>query len=189
MNAQTGNPSPYRTPTRQLWDRLAAGWEKWWPSQEHGGQAVSGCLADLAAIRPGDRVLDIGTGVGEPAITASLRAGPGGQVVATDLSPQMLAVARRRAAALGLTNLEFREMAAETLNFPEGSFDAILARFSLMFVSDLHDTLATILKMLTPRGKFAAAVWDGAWKVPIISLAFDLAKKMLRLPENTVKSR
>ncbi|MHB8066319.1 MAG: class I SAM-dependent methyltransferase [Desulfobaccales bacterium] len=185
MCEQTSNPSFHREQPRQLWDRLAAGWEKWWPVQERGLQQVSNCLVDLAGICPGYRVLDIGTGIGEPALTVSRKVGPEGSVVASDLAPQMLAIARKCAGALGLTNLEFREMAAEALDFPENSFDAILARFSLMFLSDINAVLASILRMLAPDGKFAASVWDGAWKVPIINLAFDLAKKMLRLPEKS----
>lgn len=188
MSEQAITPSPHREKPRQLWDRLAAGWEKWWPIQERGLQQVSDCLLDLAGIRPGYRVLDIGTGIGEPALTVSLRVGLEGSVVATDLAPQMLAIARKRAAALGLTNLEFREMAAEALDFPENSFDAILARFSLMFLSDINTTLAMILRLLAPHGKFAASVWDGAGKLPIVSLAFNLAKKMLRLPEKSAKT-
>jgi enediyne biosynthesis protein CalE5 len=78
----------------------------------------------------------------------------------------MLAIARRRAAALKLENLEFEEMAAETLDFPENSFDTILARFSLMFLADVEATLGKILRMLVPNGKFACSVWDAAWKVP-----------------------
>jgi ubiquinone/menaquinone biosynthesis C-methylase UbiE len=183
MQAKSINPAHYRAKQRQLWDSLAAGWEKWWEIQERGLQQVSDRLVDLAEIRPGYRVLDIGTGVGEPALTASRRVGTKGLVVATDLSPQMLAVARRRAATLGLKNLEFREMAAEALDFPPNSFDAILARFSLMFLSDIAAALAKILGMLAPHGKFAASVWEASWKVPIISLTFDLARKILRLPE------
>jgi ubiquinone/menaquinone biosynthesis C-methylase UbiE len=187
MQEQSINPSHNSEKQRQLWDSLAAGWEKWWPIQEQGLQQVSDCLVDLAEIRPGYRVLDIGTGVGEPALTASLRVGPAGKVVATDLSPQMLAIARKRAAALDMQNLGFRVMAAEALHFPESSFDAILARFSLMFLSDLDGALVKIKGLLAPRGKFAAAVWDAAWKVPIINLAFDLAKKILRLPAATAE--
>ncbi|MFZ5451430.1 MAG: class I SAM-dependent methyltransferase [Thermodesulfobacteriota bacterium] len=185
MQEQALDPSHDSEKQRQLWDSLAAGWEKWWPIQERGLQQVSDCLVDLAEIRPGYRVLDIGTGVGEPALTASLRVGPEGQVIATDLSPQMLAIAGKRAAALELQNLEFREMAAEALNFPESCFDAILARFSLMFLSDIDAALARILRMLVSNGKFASAVWDASWKVPIFNLAFDLAKRMFQQSSKT----
>jgi ubiquinone/menaquinone biosynthesis C-methylase UbiE len=182
MNKQAIDLAHDKANQRQLWNRVAAGWEKWWPVQEQGLRQVSDCLLDLAMIRPGDRVLDIGTGIGEPALSASLRVGAEGSVVATDLAPQMLAIARKRAAALGLKNLEFRVMDTEALDFPESSFDAILSRFSLMFLSDVDAALAKILRMLVPHGKFASSVWDAARKVPIIKLAFDLAASMFQLP-------
>jgi ubiquinone/menaquinone biosynthesis C-methylase UbiE len=185
MNKQAINLSHDKAKQQQLWNHLATGWEKWWPVQERGLQHISDCLLDLAKIRPGDRVLDIGTGIGEPALNASLRVGSEGYVVATDLAPQMLAIARKRAAALGLKNLEFREMDTEALDFPDSSFDAILSRFSLMFLSDVDATLAKILRMLVAHGKFASSVWDAARKVPIINLAFDLAKGMFGQPSKT----
>jgi ubiquinone/menaquinone biosynthesis C-methylase UbiE len=94
----------------------------------------------------------------------------------------MLAVAKRRAAALGMKNLEFLEMDAEALDFPESSFDAILCRFSLMFLTDLAAALAKIRLMLLPRGKLATSVWDIAPKVPAFSLAYSLAQKMFQFP-------
>ncbi len=182
MSAQSFDPVLYRAGQRQLWDSLAAGWDKWWPTQEQALQCVSNRLLDLAEIQFGDRVLDIGTGIGQPAITAGLRVGSGGQVVATDLSPQMLAIAQKRATVLGLKNLEFRVMDAGTMDFPEGAFDAILSRFSLMFLTNLVDVLVRIRMILVPRGKFAASVWDVAPKNPMLSLAYDLAQKMFQLP-------
>ncbi len=71
-------------------------------------QKVSDRLVELAKIKAGDRVLDIATGTGEPAITAARKVGPNGRVIGTDHSPGMLEVARRRAASLGLTNVEYR---------------------------------------------------------------------------------
>ncbi len=185
MNIQSFDPVQYKAGQRQLWDSLAAGWEKWWPAQEQALQCVSDHLVGLAEIRPGDQVLDIGTGVGEPAITASLRAGPAGHVLATDLSPQMLLIAQKRAKELNIQNLEFRAMDAEAMDFPASTFNAILCRFSLMFLTDLAAVLVTIRLLLAPGGKFAASVWDVAPKNPLFSLAYGLAQKMFQLPPPT----
>lgn len=182
MSIQSFDPVQYKTGQRQLWDKVAIGWKKWWPAQEQAVQHVSDRLVDLAGIRPGHRVLDVGTGIGEPAMTAARRIGPTGHVVATDQSPQMLAIAWERATALGLQNLEFREMDAEAIDFPESSFDAILGRFSLMFLPDLVTALARMRRMLVPNGKLATAVWDVAPKVPVCGLALGLAQKMFQLP-------
>lgn len=150
--------------------------------QEQALQHVSDRLVELAELRPRQRVLDIGTGIGEPAITASRRVGPAGYVLATDQSPQMLAIARERAGILQLANLDFQEFDAEAIAFPDSSFDAILSRFSLMFLPDVADVLTRIRLMLMPGGKFAAAVWDVAARVPMFSFALDLARNVFRLP-------
>jgi ubiquinone/menaquinone biosynthesis C-methylase UbiE len=87
----------------------------------------------------------IATGIGEPAVTAAIRVMPNGKVVATDISPQMLAIARTRAKSLGLDNMmEFIESDGEKLELPEPSiskFDAVLSRFGLMFLPNLPAAL------------------------------------------------
>ncbi len=115
---------------RQQWNSVATGWKKWWRAIEGGAQHVSQRMIELAEVKPGQRVLDIATGIGEPALLAASRVGTAGRVVATDLSPQMLDIARERANALGLTNVGFMESDVEALNFPDGSFDAILCRWA-----------------------------------------------------------
>ena len=91
---------------------------------------------ELAGVQPGSRVLDVATGYGEPALTAARAAGPEGAVVATDISAQMLAFGRERAAKAGLENVEFVESEAASLDFPEGSFDAAVSRWGLIFEPD-----------------------------------------------------
>jgi enediyne biosynthesis protein CalE5 len=182
MDIRPFDPIQYKDRQRQLWDSVAVGWETWWPVQEEMLQCVSDRLLDMAGILQGHLILDVGTGIGEPAITAGRRAGSAGYVVATDQSPQMLAIAQKRADALGLKNLEFRVMDAERIDFPEGSFDSILSRFSLMFLPGLFTFLAKIRRMLAPGGKFAASVWGTAPQVPMASIAFDLAREMFHVP-------
>lgn len=83
---------------------------------EEGLGSVSERLLALADVKPGDRLLDIATGIGEPALTAARRVAPGGHVVATDIAPGMLEIGRERAKELGLDNVEFRETDAEELD-------------------------------------------------------------------------
>src|SRR5919197_2211842 len=103
------NPEQFKAQQRQMWDNAAAGWQAWWENIERGAQKVSDRLVEMAQINPGDSVLDIATGIGEPAVTAAKRVKPNGRVVATDISPQMLAIAKTRAKSLGLDGImEFR---------------------------------------------------------------------------------
>jgi ubiquinone/menaquinone biosynthesis C-methylase UbiE len=99
--ASNSHDDKYKTQQRQMWDNAAAGWQTWWPTFEREAQKVSDKIVELAEIKSGDRVLDIATGIGEPAVTAARRVKPNGKVVATDISPQMLAIAKTRAKSLG----------------------------------------------------------------------------------------
>ena len=171
MSTQPFDPQGYKDRQRQEWNAVAEGWRKWWPLIEQGAQQVSERLVDLAGVEPGHRMLDVATGVGEPAVTAARRVGPQGLVVATDQSPEMLAIARERGAALGLSNLEFHAVDAETLDFPEGSFDAALCRWGLMFLPDAVEGLQRIRRLLVPGGRFATSVWGPPQKTPLLSLA------------------
>src|SRR5436190_18633830 len=136
MEAKTIDPTEFRDTQRKQWDGSATGWKKWVDEMTAATQPVSDRLVELAGITPGSRVLDVAAGYGEPALTAARKAGPDGHVVATDISTEMLAFGRERAAAAGAANLEFVESEASALDLPEGSFDAAVSRWALIFEPD-----------------------------------------------------
>lgn len=105
MGKQTFDPAQFKTEQREQWGAVAAGWREWWANFEKGAQKLSDRLVELAEIRPGHRTLDIATGIGEPAVTAARGVGESGRVIAVDMSPQMLAVARERANELRLQSI------------------------------------------------------------------------------------
>ena len=164
---------------QEQWAHSARGFTKWWEAIERRLQPVSDRLVELAGVAPGHRVLDVATGLGEPAVTAARRVGPTGHVLGVDLSPQMLATARERAAGLGLRQVELREGNAEALELPEGAFDAVLCRFGLMFLSDLDAALEGMRRLLAPGGRLAASVWGPPPTVPMISVAMAAAAEVL----------
>jgi SAM-dependent methyltransferase len=151
-------------------------------SFERAAQHVSDRLVELAAVCPGHRVADLATGIGEPAITAARRVGTAGRVVAIDQSPGMLAVARERAVALALGNLEFRVGDIESLEADEHTFDAAICRWGLMFVPNLDSAARGIRRALKPGARFATAVWSAPDKAPMISLGSDAVRKIAGLP-------
>ena len=128
------DPVAFKEAQRTDWQTAAPGWRKWYDVLEAGGETVARTLVDLAAIGPGDTVLDVATGYGEPALTAARIVGPAGRVVAVDIAADMLAFGRERAAHAGLANVEFVEADAEALSFEAGSFDAVLCRQGLQFL-------------------------------------------------------
>jgi ubiquinone/menaquinone biosynthesis C-methylase UbiE len=155
----------------------------WWPVLEEGGQKLSDKLVDLTGLRPGSKVLDVATGIGEPAVTAARRVEPSGKVLATDISPEMLAIGKERVEKLGLQHvIEFRESDAESLKLPDKSFDAVLCRLGLMFLPNIPLALRIFHNALVPGGKIAAAVWPALDKVPTINLAFLAVLNKLNFP-------
>jgi enediyne biosynthesis protein CalE5 len=163
---------------KAAWDDTAAGWKRWWPTFERAAQVVNDRLVELAAVRPGNRVLDIATGSGEPALTAVRAVGPSGKVVAVDMSPGMLAIARERVVAAGLHNVELVESDAESLKLDANSFDAVLCRWGLMFMPDLDGLTHRLHGALKPSGRLAAAVWSFADKVPMLAMARDAIRRI-----------
>jgi ubiquinone/menaquinone biosynthesis C-methylase UbiE len=179
----TFDPTKFKMGQRQNWDSVAEGWKQWWETFEKGAQRLSNRLIELAKIKSGQRVLDIATGIGEPAITAAKIVGTSGHVLATDISAQMLGIAKERAASLGLQDmLEFKESDAESLDLPDSVYDAGLCRWGLMLLPNLEAALSKIHDSLVSGGRFAAAVWADAPKVPIISLAARIISEQLRMP-------
>jgi SAM-dependent methyltransferase len=182
MNEHKLDPETQKSEHIQHFASAAPGWMKWWAVNGSALQPIGDRMCELAQIRPGQRVLDMATGIGEPALTAAHWVGPSGHVLATDISPEMLDFGRSRAAGMSLGNLEFRQMDAEAMDLPNASFDAILCRFGLMFLPNLDADLRTILRLLVPGGWFAAAVWSTADKVPSSSIARGTIMRELQTP-------
>lgn len=182
-----------RSQQRQSWDNVARGWQKWWKSFEKDAQKVNERLVELAEIKQGDRIIDIATGIGEPAITAAKKVGVEGYVLATDISPQMLAIAKERTVSLGLQNIvEFKEVDAEKIldlqqlqQQPLSPFAAVLCRWGLMFFPNLASTLTNIYKLLSSGGRIAAAVWSEPAKVPKLYTAIDIVTQKLGISSTT----
>ena len=186
------DPDQFKESQRQSWDSVSKGWQKWWKIIENGArtgiiengaQTVSIRLVELANIKPGDKVLDIATGIGEPAITAAERVGSNGHVLATDISPQMLSIAKQRAVSKGIEKIiEFKDGDAESIDLTASSFNAVLCRWGLMFLPNLSIALSKIHRALVLDGYIAAAVWATSDKVPFIGLAFDTIRNEIHAP-------
>lgn len=130
-------------------------------------------VAEAARVQPGQRVLDVGCGTGILAREIASRIGSVGRVVGIDPSPGMLAIARQLAPAV-----EWREGVAESLPFPEESFEAVVSQFALMFFTDRRQALREMLRVLTPGGLLAVAVWDSLDNMPAYASEVALLERM-----------
>ena len=165
-------PDEIRDNQRKAWSAAAAGWER---SADWYGRNFAAAFEGLcrgAGAAPGKRLLDVACGAGQPALRLAALAGPPGSVVAIDLSSEMLAVAARQARAAGLYNLEFLQMGAESLGFPDGSFDGISCGFALMFCPDPVRAAAEMRRVLVPGGRVAVVVWDQLSLCPYLKTLF-----------------
>jgi SAM-dependent methyltransferase len=137
---------------------------------------------ELAGVRSGSRVLDVAAGYGEPALTAARAAGPDGRVVATDISAEMLAFGRERAAAASLDNLEFIESDASSLDFPPASFDAAVSRWGIIFEPDAEAAASRIRGFLKPGARIAISSWGEPDQVPFLSIPMRTTMQRLEVP-------
>lgn len=171
-----------RAQQKEMWGASSPAWEHCDAWLERNLRPVASWLCEAAAIAPGHRVLDLACGTGHPATTVAAWVGPSGHVTATDLSPEMVAAAKRAIARLGLTNVEVQEMDMEQLAFPDGGFDAVTCRFGLMFCPEPARAAAEIHRVLKPGGRVALCVWDEPAKNPFFTAIGQLAGKFVALP-------
>src|SRR4051812_26934949 len=182
MESTPPDPAQFRDGQRQQWNIAATGWRKWSELIDASASGVSERLVELAGVAPGSRVLDVAAGYGEPALTAARAAGPEGRVVATDISAEMLAFGRERAAAAGLGNVEFIESDASSLDFPHGSFDAAVSRWGLIFEPDAEAAAARIRGFLKPGARIAISSWGEPDQVPFLSIPMRTTMQRLDVP-------
>jgi len=130
-------------------------------------------VVDAAQIGPGQRMLDVACGTGILAREAAARTGPTGFVAGVDPNPGMLEVAKRLAPAL-----EWRQGVAESLPFPDASFDAVVSQFGLMFFNDCRKALREALRTLTPEGRLAVAVWNSLDNIPAYAVEVELLERL-----------
>jgi len=153
---------------RSTWEKAAPGWAKWEREFSAGLSAATDTLIDMAGIRPGMRVLDLACGAGSQTIRTAKRVGPGGSVVACDISATMLDHVRQSAAAANL-QIETLECAAEELDERLPPFDAAISRLGLMLFLSPSNALKVLQRVLKPGARFAALVFTTPDNNPFLS--------------------
>jgi enediyne biosynthesis protein CalE5 len=182
MEAAEIDQQEFRDRQRSSWNEASKGWRDWSEFIDRSTAPVSERLMAMARVEPGQRVLDVAAGYGEPSLTAARIVGPEGGVVATDISAGMLAYGRDRAAAAGLQNVEFIESDAASLDFPPASFDAAVSRWGIIFEPDGEGAAARVRGFLKPGARMAISSWGPPERVPFIAVPMGTVTKLLEVP-------
>lgn len=150
------DPRLQRRVQRYGWDKAAGDYEAGWRDQLEPAQSL---MLEMAALSPGERVLDVACGTGLVSFRALEQVGAAGSVLGTDISAEMVEGARRRADEAGYRNATFQRFDAESMDLEDGAFDAAVCALGLMYCPDPVNALGEMRRLLRPGGRAAAVVW------------------------------
>jgi len=171
-----------RRATLAVAEAVAPGWERWRARLEATAAPVREWLIRALAPRPGDTVLELAAGVGDTGLEAAAMVGERGRLISTDVSPAMVAAARRRGGELEVRNADYLAMDAEHLELDSDSVDGVLCRFGLMLMADPAAALSETRRVLRPGGRVALAVWSAPERNPWLSICARLVVERGHMP-------
>lgn len=179
--APTFDATKYKETTRAQWETAADAWHRWGPTLRSWLGTATARMLDLADVVSGCRVLDVAAGAGDQTLQTAMRVGPGGTVLATDISPAILAFAAAEAKRGGHANVATRAMDGENLELPDASFDAVISRVGLIYFPDQQRALAEMRRVLVPGGRVAAIVYSSPDKNGFFSLPVSIVRRHAKL--------
>ena len=147
----------------EFWSQLAPTWLELEDQMEEVGGLPGELAMDRLGLRPGQRVVDLGCGAGRTTLELASRVGPGGAAVGVDISAEMLARGRERAARAGAGNAEFVHADVQVHDLGETRFDAAYSRFGVMFFADPVAAFANVRRALRPGGVLSFVCWQSVF--------------------------
>ena len=161
--------------TRRDWGDVSKGWEARADQFRRATMPVASWMIDHTAPQVGQTVLDLAAGIGDTGFLAAELVQPGGTLITSDASPEMLSAAQRRAEALGIRNVRFKQIdASQPIDIETASIDVVLCRWGYMLMDDPENALRETRRVLRPGGRVAFAAWAGAEDNRWSSLPFRL---------------
>ena len=149
----------FRRASRAVWDAMAPGWDDRHAYFEETARPVTERMLERLAPTRGQAILDLAAGTGVAGFAAAALVGPGGHVIVSDFAEAMVAAADRRAADLGLDNVQCRVLDAERLDVPSETVDGVLCRWGYMLMADPAAALAETRRVLRSGGRLSCAVF------------------------------
>jgi ubiquinone/menaquinone biosynthesis C-methylase UbiE len=172
----------FKETTRQQWQKAAAAWYRWTLTLQAWLDPVTQAMLDMAHLQPGDRVLDLAAGAGEPSLSAAARVGPSGHVLATDISSNILEFAQQTARERGLANVETRVMDCENPDVADASFDAVLSRLGLIYFPDRKGALRAVHRVLKSGGRVVLAGFSTPEQNRFFSIPISIIRRRAQIP-------
>jgi SAM-dependent methyltransferase len=172
----------FKAGIRAQWDISATGWNAHSAIVRQWLAAATAAMIEIAEIGEGMRVLDVAAGSGDQTMDIANRVGPSGHVLATDLSPAILALAAQNLADAGFSNVETRVMDAEELELEDGSFDVALSRLGVMFCPAPQAAISAMHAALRQGGRACTLVFSGPQANPCAATLMQVALKHSGLP-------
>ncbi len=154
---------------RSQWDGQAESWYHQRQMLLEASRPIHEWMVDHLEVRDGQRILEVAAGPGDTGFLAASRL-RAGRLTSTDLSPSMVDAARRRGAELGLTNVEYRVLDAQSMDVPDASFDGVLCRWGFMLMPEPSRAFRECHRILVPGGRLVFAVFTGPDDNPFASL-------------------
>ena len=164
----------------EMWDSVAGAWERNAELVDVQLAAATATMLAAARIGPGDAVLDVAAGPGGAGIAAAARVGESGRVVLSDVAPEMVQAAARRAG--GLPQVSTLVCDESELGAADASFDAVVCRHGLMFAEDPADAVREARRVLREDGRYVAMTWDARSANPWLGLILDAVGEQFGVP-------
>jgi ubiquinone/menaquinone biosynthesis C-methylase UbiE len=170
------------TDTLHEWQESAKYWNKHSATIHAMFAPLTRALIEDAGIKTGHLVLDVAGGAGEPSLTIAGVVGPTGSVMCTDAVEEMIIAAQNAAYERGIENIGFRQCVADSLPFPNGSFDAVVSRLGAMFFAEPLDALKEMRRVTKPGGTLTFAVWHKSERNPYSYVVTRALSRYVELP-------
>jgi ubiquinone/menaquinone biosynthesis C-methylase UbiE len=149
----------YRKESRTRWGAAAKGWAAQADAMGRTTMPVSLWMVEALGLQAGHDVLELAAGTGEVGFLAAEQIAPTGTLISSDFAPEMITVAQARAEKLGITNVRFRQIDAESIDQPAATLDGVLCRWGYMLMADPRAALRETGRVLRPGGRVALSVW------------------------------
>lgn len=177
------DPVKFKETTRSQWEAAAEAWNRWGDFIGRWLAPATERMLELAHIGPGAHVVDVAAGAGEQTLAAARRVGPGGRVLATDISPGILRYAERAAQAAGLNNIETKELDGERHeSLPAEAFDAAISRVGLIYFPDQQRALRGLHRCLKKGGRISSVVYSTPTRNEFFSIPVNIIRRRAQLP-------